>query len=734
MRKFTLSVLVLLVSVFFSFGQAKYTKTTDIVKSTTPVVNVERPDGLMADTYSIDFEAEVAFTFDFMPWTVVDVDGLPVYGMTGVTWPNSGDPQAFIVFNPDLTDPPITDDPDILPYEGEQFGACLAAVPDGSQGNDDWFISDMVTIGTDGDGANFNFYARTYLDNWGLERFNVAVSTTTPDPGDFTVISGATYIEAPMAWTYYEFDLSAYAGMDIYVAIQCVTYDAFIFMIDNLMIDVGGGGGGGNCDNFDSYVAGDLLCPQSGGFWTTWDDNPGGDYDGYVVDDMASSTPNSLGVDAAVIETDVVTDLGQTTAGVWDVNLDIYIPDGGTYGGYFNVMQDMELFGAANEWGFQVYFRSDGTGYFLDADFNQTDFTYPVAAWVHCSLEVDLDMAMASFYLDGVMQGASWQWDIAGPNMLGAADIYAAADGNDDPKFYIDNFCFEEVVPADDCDYFDTYVAGDFLCTQSDLWWTWDDNPGGDYDAYVVDDMFQTAPNSLGVDAAVIETDVLYDLGQTTSGAWEIALEIYVPDGGYGAYYNVMQDMELFGAANEWGFQVYFRSDGTGYCYDADFNQYDFTYTVGEWTHCVLSVDLDNHGAVYYVNEEAVGNWAWDVAGPNMLGAVDVYAAADGNDDPKCYIDNFCYYPVDATGIENPVATTSIETAIFPNPAKDHVTIEANGIIDEILIYNNMGQLVYSGEVNDDQIMVNTSTFITGMYIVQVKSGNAVEVRKLIIE
>ena len=86
-----------------------------------------------------------------------------------------------------------------------------------------------------------------------------------------------------------------------------------------------------------------------------------------------------LSIDAAVIESDLVTDLGQTTSGIWEVSLDIYIPDGGTYGGYYNVMQDMELFGAANEWGFQIYFKSDGTGYFYDADFNQTDFTYNVA-------------------------------------------------------------------------------------------------------------------------------------------------------------------------------------------------------------------------------------------------------------------------------------------------------------------------------------------------------------------
>jgi hypothetical protein len=733
MRKFTLSLLMLLVSVFFVFGQTLQTKTTDVIKSSTPVVNTVNPNAAKADMYSIDFEAEVAFTFDFMPWTVVDVDGFNVYGMTGVTWPNSGDPQAYIVFNPDLTDPPLTDDEEIQPHSGDQFGACLAAVPSGADGNDDWFISPMVSLGTDGKGASFTFWAKSYTDQYGLERFNVAVSTTTPDPAEFTVISGGTYVEAPVVWTEYTYDLSAYAGMDVYVAIQCVTYDAFIFMIDDLMIDPGASGAG-YCDDFDSYVAGDFLATQSPN-WTTWDDNPGGDYDGYITDEMSLSPDNSLSIDAAVIESDLVTDLGQTTSGIWEVSLDIYIPDGGTYGGYYNVMQDMELFGAANEWGFQIYFKSDGTGYFYDADFNQTDFTYTVAAWNHCALVVDLDNAMASFYIDGAMVGASWQWDIAGPNMLGAVDIYAAADGNDDPKCYIDNFCYNPYEPELNCDDFDSYVAGDFLATQSDLWTTWDDNPGGDYDGYVTDEMALSAPNSLGIDAAVIESDLIYNLDQKTTGSWAIALDIYVPDGGYGAYYNVMQDMELFGSANEWGFQVYFRSDGTAYFYDADFNQTDFTYNVGEWNHSVVYVNLDAAIAQYEINGTLIGTWQWDIAGPNMLGVVDIYAAADGNDDPKCYIDNFCFDPHVGVGIgDDPVIANNITTNVYPNPARDHITIEANSIIDEVRIYNNMGQLVYSGTFNNDQIMVNTSTFITGMYIVQVRSGESVDVRKLIIE
>lgn len=443
MRKYATTVLVLLAFVLSicssSYGQATHIKSRGSIGKTIKNDNLSMPEESkdFADTYSINFETEVDWTFNFLPWTVVDVDGLPTYGMTDVTWLNSGDPQAFIVFNPATTDPPITDDPEIQPHLGAKFGACLASVPDAGQGNDDWFISDQVLI--NGSGASFNFWAKTYTDLYGLERFNVGISTTGNSPSDFTIISGSPYVEAPMTWTEYSYDLSSYAGQSVYVAIQCVSYDAFVFMIDDLVIDPGTGGGGSDCDDFDSYVAGSLLCPQSS-LWTTWDNNPGGPSDGYVSNAISSSPSNSLAIEESVLVTDIVYDLGQTTTGTWDVSLDIFVPSGGN-GAYYNVMQDMELFGSANEWGFQVYLKSDGTGYYYDADFNQTDFSYNIGAWNQSSLVVSLDASLATYYLNGSMIG-QWQWDVAGPNKLGAINIFATADGTDNPKFYIDNVCF----------------------------------------------------------------------------------------------------------------------------------------------------------------------------------------------------------------------------------------------------------------------------------------------------
>jgi len=484
----------------------------------------------------------------------------------------------------------------------------------------------------------------------------------------------------------------------------------------------------GDCDYFDTYTAGEFLCPQSP-LWTTWDDNPGGDYDGYVTDAESFSAPNSLSIDLAVIESDLIYNLDQKTEGRWEISLEIMVPTGGTYGGYYNVMQDMTLYGTANEWGFQVYFKSDGTGYMYDADFNQTDFTYTIGAWTSSIVIVDLDNDVAEFWLDGTKIN-EWQWDVAGPKQLGVIDIYAAADGSDDPKFYIDDVCFIELINTD-CDYFDTYTAGELLCPQSDLWTTWDDNPGGDYDGYVTDAESFSPPNSLSIDLAVIESDLIYNLDQKTEGRWEISLELMVPTGDtYGGYYNIMQDMTLYGTANEWGFQVYFKSDGTGYMYDADFNQTDFTYTVGDWTSSIVIVDLDNDVAEFWLNDVKINDWQWDVAGPKQLGVIDIYAAADGSDLPKCYFDDVCFIELNPVGIDYFTKENANIICIFPNPVNNYMNITSSENMVAVKIFNTVGQIVYNSVAYGNSFQVNTQGYESGLYIVQIQTENGFETKK----
>ena len=181
------------------------------------------------DTFEDDFESYDDFVLEFAPWTNLDVDGSATYGMEGVDWPNSGSPQAFIIFNPSTTTPPVDDMP---PHSGDKLAACLAAVP--SPTNDDWLITPILNMGS---AYTLSFWAKSYTDLYGLERFRVGVSTTGMDPTDFTIISAGDYVEAPVEdWTEFTYDLSAYAGEDVYIGIQCVSNDAFIFMVDDVTI------------------------------------------------------------------------------------------------------------------------------------------------------------------------------------------------------------------------------------------------------------------------------------------------------------------------------------------------------------------------------------------------------------------------------------------------------------------------------------------------------------------
>jgi hypothetical protein len=180
--------------------------------------------------FADDFESYEDFVIEFMPWTNIDVDGSTTYGMTDIDWPNAYDPQSFIIFNPSQTIPAVED---VIPHSGDKLAACFAAT---TPPNNDWMIAPMIKIV---DGASLDFWAKSYTDQYGLERFKIGVSTTGMDPADFTIISEGEYVEVPADdWTEFNYDLSAYAGQNVYVGIQCVSNDAFILLVDDVTIGV----------------------------------------------------------------------------------------------------------------------------------------------------------------------------------------------------------------------------------------------------------------------------------------------------------------------------------------------------------------------------------------------------------------------------------------------------------------------------------------------------------------
>jgi hypothetical protein len=171
------------------------------------------------------FESYSNFALSFSPWTLVDVDQSSTYGIQNVSFPNSGSPMAYIIFVPSATTPPVTG---ANPHSGIKEAASFASI---NPPNNDWMISPLLH-----NPIELQFWARSFTDQYGLERFRVGVSTTGTNPTDFTIISGENPVEAPVTWTGYTYPLTDYMDSDIYIGIQCISNNAFMFLVDDVMV------------------------------------------------------------------------------------------------------------------------------------------------------------------------------------------------------------------------------------------------------------------------------------------------------------------------------------------------------------------------------------------------------------------------------------------------------------------------------------------------------------------
>ena len=180
---------------------------------------------------SYDFEsAEPWVVDDFAPFTTYDGDELKTYSITGISFTNQQYTGSVIAFQNGISG-------NFTAHSGNAFGCFMAAMPSGGKtNNDDWFITPEVEITA---GTVFSFWARSVNNSYGLERFKVGVYGNTKGTfASYLEGSATTYAEAPVEWTKYSYDLSAYAGQTIRLAINCVSADAFAFCIDDILIDI----------------------------------------------------------------------------------------------------------------------------------------------------------------------------------------------------------------------------------------------------------------------------------------------------------------------------------------------------------------------------------------------------------------------------------------------------------------------------------------------------------------
>ncbi|MCU0850413.1 MAG: choice-of-anchor J domain-containing protein [Candidatus Thermoplasmatota archaeon] len=179
--------------------------------------------------FSDSFETYEDFIVDdFPPWTTFDGEGGQTWGMEGVDWPNEYYTGSYMIFNPTQTTPPLDETFDA--HTGEKYISCWDTVT-AMAPNDDWLFTPQLTA-TSYDAVSL--WARSLDDQYGLEDFEIGVSTTDTDPTSFTILQVNN--DAPVTWTEYSFDISAYSGQSIYIAIHVFSYDVYAFFMDDFEV------------------------------------------------------------------------------------------------------------------------------------------------------------------------------------------------------------------------------------------------------------------------------------------------------------------------------------------------------------------------------------------------------------------------------------------------------------------------------------------------------------------
>ena len=61
---------------------------------------------------------------------------------------------------------------------------------------------------------------------------------------------------------------------------------------------------------------------------------------------------------------------------------------------------------------------------------------------------------------------------------------------------------------------------------------------------------------------------------------------------------------------------------------------------------------------------------------------------------------------------------------VYPSPVKNQLNVEANQLISSIEIYDVSGKLIDQDDVNAKQIVVDTKSYLSGVYTVAVKASD----------
>lgn len=115
-------------------------------------------------------------------------------------------------------------------------------------------------------------------------------------------------------------------------------------------------------------------------------------------------------------------------------------------------------------------------------------------------------------------------------------------------------------------------------------------------------------------------------------------------------------------------------------------------------------------------------------AGQTIYIAFNEYVADNQTDGAFFSLDNVVVGP--ASSINN-ITSDNNTISVYPNPAKDFITVNSIATIKTVKVYNTVGQVVVEKSVKDNVAKINVSELKSGVYFVATETEKGIVTKKI---
>ena len=106
--------------------------------------------------------------------------------------------------------------------------------------------------------------------------------------------------------------------------------------------------------------------------------------------------------------------------------------------------------------------------------------------------------------------------------------------------------------------------------------------------------------------------------------------------------------------------------------------------------------------------------------------------STDKNAEEQCICVSKTIVSVEDENSISEINVDNIDVTIFPNPARENINIRGEEIIEEVIIRDMNGQVVFANTFNTNQVRVNVVDFKEGIYFVQTKMNSKFVTSKIV--